>query len=121
VEQVLLNLIHNAIKFTSPGGHIHVSAKLEESFLAVSIADTGVGISPSELPRVFERFYKSDKARRSDGTGLGLAIAKHIVLAHAGTIRVESEQGKGSTFTFTLPLAEAPAPVGNSETGLSAA
>lgn len=107
VEQVLVNLVHNAIKFTPPGGTIRVSARVEDDQLAISVADTGVGISPAELPRVFERFYKQDKARRSDGTGLGLAIAKHIVQAHGGSIRVESEVGKGATFTFTLPLAGA--------------
>jgi two-component system phosphate regulon sensor histidine kinase PhoR len=106
VEQVLVNLVHNAIKFTPPGGTITVSARVERDQLAVAVADTGVGISAAELPRVFERFYKQDKARRSDGTGLGLAIAKHIVQAHGGAIRVESELGHGTTFTFTLPLAE---------------
>ena len=68
------------------------------------VRDTGVGIAPDDLPRVFERFYKIDKARRSDGTGLGLAIAKHIVQAHGGTIWVESVPGEGATFSFTLPL-----------------
>jgi two-component system phosphate regulon sensor histidine kinase PhoR len=108
VEQVLVNLVHNAIKFTQPGGTIRVTAKIEGDQLAVSVADSGVGISAAELPRVFERFYKLDKARRSDGTGLGLAISKHIVQAHGGTISVESELGNGATFTFTLPLAVAP-------------
>jgi two-component system phosphate regulon sensor histidine kinase PhoR len=107
VEQVLVNLVHNAIKFTPPGGTIHVSARVESGLLAVAVADTGVGIAPAELPRVFERFYKQDKARRSDGTGLGLAIAKHIVQAHGGSIRVESVLGEGATFTFTLPIAGA--------------
>jgi two-component system phosphate regulon sensor histidine kinase PhoR len=107
VEQVLVNLVHNAIKFTPPGGTIHVSARVESGLIAVAVADTGVGIAPAELPRVFERFYKQDKARRSDGTGLGLAIAKHIVQAHGGSIRVESVLGEGATFTFTLPIAAA--------------
>lgn len=105
IEQVLLNLIHNAIKFTPPGGTIRVDAVREAESIAISVRDTGSGIPAGELTRVFERFYKSDKARRSDGTGLGLAITKHIVLAHGGTIHASSEPGLGATFTFTLPVA----------------
>ena len=105
MEQVLLNLIHNAIKFTPPGGTIRVTAEVVGQELKVSVADTGEGVAPEELPRLFERFYKADKARRSEGTGLGLAIAKHIVQAHGGTIGVESPPGEGATFSFTLPLA----------------
>ena len=106
VEQVLLNLIHNAIKFTPAGGTITISGWIEGDALAVSVKDTGVGITEEELPRIFERFYKTDKARRSDGTGLGLAIAKHIVQAHGGMIGVVSQKGQGAMFTFTLPLAQ---------------
>ncbi len=107
-EQVLGNLIHNAIKFTPPGGAINVAAKAEGSHMLVSIADTGVGIPADDLPRIFERFYKADKARAGGGTGLGLAIAKHIVEAHGGRIWAESIEGKGSTFYFALPLAPNP-------------
>ncbi len=107
VEQVLTNLIHNAIKFTPPKGVISVSATTSDhQALLVKVADTGVGIAPEDLPRVFERFYKADRSRSGGGTGLGLAIAKHIVQAHGGRIWVESRVGKGSTFFFTLPLAE---------------
>ena len=105
VEQVLLNLIHNAVKFTPAGGTILVSATASEGMLRVQVVDTGIGIPKEEQPRLFERFYKADRARRSDGTGLGLAIAKHIVQALGGTISVESEPNQGATFTFTLPLA----------------
>jgi two-component system phosphate regulon sensor histidine kinase PhoR len=70
----------------------------------VHIADTGIGIPEEDLPRVFERFYKGDKARAGGGTGMGLAIAKHVIQAHGGTIWVRSEEGKGSTFAFSLPL-----------------
>jgi len=105
IEQVLLNLIHNAIKFTPPGGRIDITAKLYGNKLSVSVSDTGVGISPDDLPRVFERFYKADRARAGGGTGLGLAIARHVVEAHGGLIWAESVEGKGSTFSFTLPLA----------------
>ena len=106
VEQVMLNLVHNAIKFTPAGGTITVSARGEENSIVVTVADTGVGISEDEAPRLFERFYKADRARSTEGTGLGLAIAKHIVQAHGGTIWVESSPGAGARFSFRLPLAE---------------
>ena len=103
IEQVLLNLIHNAIKFTGPGGVITVLGRDVDGHLRIAVADTGTGVLPEELPRLFERFYKTDKSRRSEGTGLGLAITKRIVLAHGGTIWAESEPGQGSTFTVDLP------------------
>jgi len=108
VEQVLVNLIHNAIKFTPSGGRINISAKARDSDILVSVTDTGIGIPADDLPRIFERFYKADKSRSGGGTGLGLAIAKHIVEAHGGRIWAESVEGKGSTFSFTLPLAHEP-------------
>ncbi len=104
ILQVLVNLLHNAIKFTPDGGSVAISAVQEGEMITVSVTDTGVGIPPDDLPRVFERFYKADKARASEGTGLGLAIAKHLVQAHDGRIWVESELGKGSTFYFSLPV-----------------
>jgi two-component system phosphate regulon sensor histidine kinase PhoR len=104
LEQVMVNLIHNAIKFTPPGGSITISSQVEGNNLLTSITDTGVGVSTDDLPRIFERFYKADRARAGGGTGMGLAIAKHIVEAHDGRIWVESIEGKGSTFFFTLPL-----------------
>jgi two-component system phosphate regulon sensor histidine kinase PhoR len=105
IEQVLLNLVHNAIKFTPAGGTITVRGHIEDDVLVTDVIDTGAGIPEADLQRLFERFYKADKARRSEGTGLGLAITKHIVQTHNGTISVESILGAGSTFTFTLPLA----------------
>jgi two-component system phosphate regulon sensor histidine kinase PhoR len=108
IEQVVLNLVHNAIKFTPPGGEIVGSAGVADGTLRVSVRDTGVGVAADELPRVFERFYKTDAARRSAGSGLGLAIAKHIVQAHGGTIWADSTPGRGATFSFTLPLAAPP-------------
>jgi len=108
VEQVLVNLIHNAVKFTPAGGRINVSAKAEGDDVQVSVSDTGVGIAADDLPRIFERFYKADKARSGSGTGLGLAIAKHVIEAHGGRIWADSVEGEGSTFNFTLPLAPNP-------------
>jgi two-component system phosphate regulon sensor histidine kinase PhoR len=104
IEQVLINLIHNAVKFTPEGGEIVVGADVIDGMLRVSVRDTGAGITAEELPRIFERFYKTDAARRSTGSGLGLAIAKHIVQSHGGTIWAESAPGHGATFFFTLPL-----------------
>jgi two-component system phosphate regulon sensor histidine kinase PhoR len=105
VRQVVSNLLHNAIKFTPSGGEVHVSAEQVADEVVISVRDTGVGISKEDLPRVFERFYKADRARSSGGTGLGLAIAKHIVQAHGGRIWAQSTEGRGSTFYFTLPTA----------------
>jgi two-component system phosphate regulon sensor histidine kinase PhoR len=105
IEQVMLNLIHNAIKFTPAGGVITVRAVESNAKLRIEVVDTGIGITEADVPRLFERFYKSDKARRSEGSGLGLAIAKHIILAHGGDIWAASEPGSGATFSFTLPLA----------------
>jgi len=105
VHQVVTNLVHNAIKFTPVGGKVDVSARLEGDQVVVAVRDTGVGISAQDLSRIFERFYKADRARSGAGTGLGLAIAKHIVQAHGGRIWAESTEGKGSTFFFSLPTA----------------
>lgn len=105
IGQVLTNLTHNAVKFTPAGGQVTISATPEEHSVTISVADTGVGILPKDLPHVFERFYKADEARASEGSGLGLAIAKHIIHAHGGEIWAESEPGHGSTFRFRLPRA----------------
>lgn len=107
IRKVLGNLVHNAIKFTNPGGRVEIHATREGDNAQFSVMDTGIGIPASDLPRVFERFYKVDRARARPvgelrGTGLGLAIAKHIVEAHGGKIWVQSVEGKGSTFFFTL-------------------
>ena len=106
MEQVLVNLLHNAVKFTHPGGTIAISAYPADSEVVFSIKDTGVGISSDDLPRIFERFYKADRARSGGGTGLGLSIARHMVEAHGGRIWAESELGKGSCFYFSLRQAE---------------
>jgi len=104
IRQVIVNLVHNAIKFTSPDGKITIVTQVHGGSVTVDISDTGIGIAKIDLPHVFERFYKGDRARSGGGTGMGLAIAKHVVEAHGGNILVQSEEGKGSTFSFSLPL-----------------
>lgn len=105
--QVLANLLSNAFKFTSEGGHVILHAEVDEddvSMVRISVEDSGVGIPYAMMDRVFERFYKTDRSRSRGGTGLGLSIAKHLVEAHGGRIWVESEEGQGSTFFFTVPI-----------------
>jgi two-component system phosphate regulon sensor histidine kinase PhoR len=104
--QVIVNLLHNAIKFTPPGGFIRISAESQKHTVLFSIQDSGVGIPQGDLPRIFERFYKTDRARSSGGTGLGLAISRHLIEAHGGAIWAESKEQSGSTFFFTLPAAD---------------
>jgi two-component system phosphate regulon sensor histidine kinase PhoR len=106
IRQTLANLSHTAIKFNQPGGKVVVSTHSNQQAVTVSVSDTGIGISKEDLPHVFERFYKADRARAKGGSGLGLAIAKHTVQAHGGSIWAQSEEGKGSTFTFILPLGQ---------------
>ena len=107
LEQVLVNLIHNAVKFTRPTGEVVLSASLEGNFVRFAVRDTGAGIPEDELERIFERFYKADRARSGGGTGLGLSIARHIVEAHGGRIWAESVEDRGSTFYFTVPVNQA--------------
>jgi len=105
LEQVLTNLIDNALKYSAPGGRVDVAILPNDHEVTVTITDTGRGIPPDDLPHVFERFYRADRSRTrgSGGTGLGLAIAKHVVEAHGGVIGVRSRLGEGTTFLFTLP------------------
>ena len=105
LHQVLLNLLDNAIKYTQHGGRVRISAAAGDNEIQVCVADNGPGIAPEDLPRIFERFYRVDKARSRDlgGTGLGLSIVKHIVQAHGGRVWAESALEKGSAFYFTLP------------------
>lgn len=105
IEQVLVNLVDNAIKYTPSGGKITVWTEIKDSRAGVYVKDTGIGVLSQDVPRLFERFYRVDKARsrQSGGTGLGLSIVKHIVEMHGGSVQVQSEYGKGSTFWFTLP------------------
>jgi len=113
LERAVINLVHNALKFTPAGGDVTVSAALADGSVSVRVTDTGVGIAPEALPRIFERFYKADRARTQgggrSGTGLGLAVVKHTVEAHGGTVSVKSRHGEGSTFTISLPAMALPA------------
>ncbi len=107
IHQVFANLIDNAMKYGRSGGRIELGAESADRGIEFYVRDHGAGISSEHLPRLFERFYRVDKARsrESGGTGLGLAIAKHIMRAHGGSIRAESELNHGSKFLFTLPVA----------------
>ena len=111
IHQVLANLIDNAGKYAAAGGRIELGARAAGAMVEFYVRDFGPGIASEHLPRLFERFYRVDKARsvEAGGTGLGLAIVKHIVLNHGGSVRAESELGHGSTFSFSLPAAPAPA------------
>jgi two-component system, OmpR family, phosphate regulon sensor histidine kinase PhoR len=109
LAQILINLVDNAVKYTPGGGAVTVRAmEREPGVVEISVADTGVGIPSSDLPRITERFYRVDRARSRElgGTGLGLAIVKHLVLAHGGHLMIESEMGLGTTVRFTLPVSE---------------
>ena len=106
IEQVLVNLLSNALRYTS-AGQIKITATRTSTHLWVNVADTGMGIAPDDLPRVFERFWRADPSRNRDsgGTGIGLAICKRLVELQGGSIQVEIQLGEGSTFRFSLPLA----------------
>lgn len=108
LEQVLINLINNAITYVQDGGRIEVCLKKENGNIELTVEDNGPGIPKEDLPRIFERFYRVDKARSRSlgGSGLGLSIADEIVKAHGGRVLVESEEGVGTKFTVVLPLKE---------------
>jgi two-component system, OmpR family, phosphate regulon sensor histidine kinase PhoR len=107
LDQLLMNLLHNAIKFSPEGGTVTVTTDEHPDGVVISVRDQGMGIPRKDQARVFERFYKVDRARQrgQGGTGLGLAIARHIAEAHGGRIWLESDEGRGSTFSFSLPFA----------------
>ena len=102
LEQVAANLIDNALKYTPPGGRVDVSVARDDGHAVLSIRDTGVGIPPDELPRIWDRLFRGDASRTERGLGLGLSLIRAIVEAHGGTVEVQSEPGKGSTFTVNL-------------------
>jgi signal transduction histidine kinase len=109
IEHVFDNLITNALRHTDRGGRITLNAVPEEGLVRFSVQDTGEGIPPEFVPRIFDKFFRTPGTKRAGGAGLGLAIVREIVTAHGGQIDVRSTMGKGTTFTFTLPLAPRPA------------
>ena len=112
VERALLNLLHNAVKFTEAGGSIEVLSEMGDAsdpapMIWIRVRDTGIGIEPAEQSRIFQRFYRVDRARQSGGgTGLGLAVVRHIAEVHGGAVSLQSAPGQGSTFGFSVPLAQ---------------
>ena len=113
LRQLLLNLVDNALKYTPPGGQVTLQLQKSEGWVQVAVSDTGNGISPVDLPKIFERFYRADRSRtRPGGAGLGLSIAHWIAEAHGGRLEAESNLGQGSTFRLWLPLAPGPQALG---------
>ena len=108
LQEILYNLLDNAVKYSHAGGQIRVNADRESGFVKVSVSDDGVGIPSDDLPRIFERFYRADKARSRalGGTGLGLSIVKHIAQLHGGDVAAQSTLGKGTTVSVSLPIAQ---------------
>jgi two-component system phosphate regulon sensor histidine kinase PhoR len=110
LQEALYNLLDNAVKYSHESGRIRLAARQRDSEIELSVSDTGIGIHKDDLPRIFERFYRVDKARTQDkipGTGLGLAIVKHVAQRHGGHVEAESELGKGTTIRVILPVAVA--------------
>jgi signal transduction histidine kinase len=103
LEQVAANLIDNAVKYTPPGGRVEVTVGRDGNRALLRVRDTGAGIPPDELPRIWDRLFRGDRSRAERGLGLGLSLVKAIVEAHGGMVDVESEPGRGSTFTVALP------------------
>jgi signal transduction histidine kinase len=105
LSQAVINLLSNALKFTPAGGAVEVHVESVKEAAEIRVTDTGIGIDPKELPRIFERFYRADssRSRATGGSGIGLSIAKAIIEAHGGSIHAASEPGKGSEFVITLP------------------
>jgi two-component system phosphate regulon sensor histidine kinase PhoR len=106
LQEILYNLLDNALKYSRPGDKIRLQAQKRGDEVALTVSDTGVGISDADLPRIFERFYRADKARSRElgGTGLGLSIVKHIAQMHGGRVEAESKLGRGTTIRVVLPL-----------------
>src|SRR5438046_10026417 len=107
IQQALANLLDNAIKYTGPGGKVEVGASQKDGEIVITVQDTGVGISPEDLPRIWDRLYRADKSRNEKGLGLGLSLVKAVIQAHHGSVEVTSEPDRGSVFTVRLPATQA--------------
>ena len=103
LQRVFSNLIDNALKYTPPGGSVHISIRETNNSIIVTIRDSGLGIAAEDLPHIFDRFFRGEKSRSTQGNGLGLSLAQAFVLVHEGTITVTSTPGQGSQFVVTLP------------------
>ena len=103
MRQVLANLVDNAIKYTEEGGRVHLDTRRDDGSVELRVTDTGIGISESDLPKIWERLFRGDRSRSRRGLGLGLSLVKAIVEAHGGRVAVSSKPGEGSVFTVTLP------------------
>ncbi len=108
LQELIYNLLDNAVKYSKPGGTVFLRAEADTDVVRISVADQGIGIPPDDLPRIFERFYRADKSRSSEqsGTGLGLSIVKHIAQLHGGTVEAKSELGKGTTISVLFPVTQ---------------
>jgi len=117
LQSALGNLVENAVKYSEPGGAVQVRVRVVGERVELMVADHGIGIPPAEHDRIFERFYRVDRARGRDtgGTGLGLSIVRHVATNHDGDVLVSSQEGDGSTFVLRLPLVPRPAPHGTSQ------
>ena len=106
LQEIIYNLLDNAVKFSQPDGRIRMGATCDDNRISLSVSDDGAGIPTRDLSRIFERFYRADKARHREfgGTGLGLSIVKHIAQLHGGSVEAESELGRGTTVRVHLPL-----------------
>ena len=107
LEEALYNLLDNAVKYSREHGEIRLMARQQDEEIVLSVSDNGIGIGKEDLPRIFERFYRADKARTAEnirGTGLGLAIVKHVAQLHGGHVEAESKVGEGTTIWVVLPL-----------------
>jgi two-component system sensor histidine kinase SenX3 len=113
VVSAIANLVENAVKYSEPGSEVSVRSRTDGHWVDIEVVDHGIGIPTRDLDRVFERFYRVDRARSREtgGTGLGLAIVRHVATNHGGSVQVRSQEGAGSTFTLRLPAGAGPVPV----------